>query len=194
MNKILFPPAALLLLILTGCLQIPMGLVPDEAVPETLAGRKKGVLTFSVEQVIDGPFIGLDGIADHKVLVRQIREQLSNIGAFESVEHTTFGRRGDLHIHFIAHYSTTLRREPAMILAIFGIPFRIPSYLDMTAIVYRKNKVISSPAISEGMHNYIWLVFLPASAVWNSWWAWTTQEKKCSRVLIGRMRKKLIFQ
>ena len=194
MSKILFPAAVLLLLFMTGCLQIPMGLVPDGAVPMNGAGRKNGVLTFSVEQVIDGPFIGLDGIADHKVLVRQIREQLSNIGTFEAVEHTTFGRKGDLHIHFIAHYSTAVRREPVMVLAAFGIPFRISSYLDMTAIVYINEKAVYSPTVSEGMHNYVWLVFLPAAAVWNSWWAWTTQEKKCSRVLIGRMRNKHIFQ
>ena len=81
-----------------------------------------------------------------------------------------------------------------MVLAFFGIPFRISSFLDMTAIVYKKDKAVYSPTVSEGMHNYTWLVFLPAAAVWNSWWAWTTQEKKCSRVLIGRIRNNKIFQ
>jgi hypothetical protein len=194
MNKILSPAAVLLLLIMTGCLQIPMALAPDEAVPMNPDERKNGVLSFSVEQIIDGPFISLDGIATEKVLVRRIREQLLQSGMFEAVEHRPFGRRGDLHIHFIAHYSTVVRREPVMVLALFGIPFRIPSYLDMTAIVFKKEKALYSPAISEGMHNYVWLVFLPAAAVWNSWWAWTTQEKKCSRVLIARIRKKLIRQ
>ena len=192
MNKILFLASAMLLLTVTGCLQIPMGLVPDEALPKSLGGRKNGVLTFSVEQIIDGPFTSLDGIANHKALVRQIGEQLTKSGAFQQVVHTTFGRRGDLHIHFIVHYSSTLRREPAMALALFGIPFRIPSYLDMTAIVYQKDKAVYSPTVSEGMHNYVWLVFLPAAAVWNSWWAWTTQEEKCSRVLAARIRNKLI--
>lgn len=194
MNKILFPAAALLLLIMTGCLQIPMGLVPDEAVPANPARRQNGVLTYSVELVIDGPFTFLDGIANHKVLVRQIGEQLTKSGVFQQVEHRPFGRRGNLHIHFITYYSSAVRREPAMILAFFGIPFRIPSYLDMTAVVYKKEKAVFSPVVSEGMHNYVWLVFLPAAAVWNSWWAWTTQEEKCSRVLIGRMLKKQILQ
>ena len=194
MNKTFVLPAAVLLLILTGCLQIPLGLVPDEALPESPPGRKNGVLTFSVEQVTDGPFISPDGIATHDVLVRQIREQLTKQGAFQQVEYTTFARRGDLHVHFIAHYSTVFRREPVMILACFGIPFLIPSSLDMTALVYKKEKLLYSPAVSEGMHNYVWLVFLSAAAVWNSWWAWTTQEKKCIRVLIARIRKKLIFQ
>ena len=194
MNKILFPAFAMLFLTMTGCLQIPMGLVPDEPLQKSPGGCKSGVLTFSVEQVIDGPFTSLDGIAAHKTLVRQIGEQLTKSGVFQQVAHTTFGRRGNLHIHFIVHYSTTVRREPAMALACFGIPFRISSYLDMAAIVYKKEKIVDSPTVSEGMHNYVWLVFLPAAAVWNSWWAWTTQEKKCSRVLIGRIRKKQIFQ
>ena len=192
MNKILFLASAMLLLTVTGCLQIPMGLVPDEPLQKTPGGLQRGVLTFSVEQVVDGPFISLDGIAGYKVLVRQIGEQLTKSGVFQQVEHTMFGRRGDLHIHFIVHYSTFLRREPAMALALFGIPFRIPSYLDMTAFVYIKDKTVYSPTVSEGMHNYTWLVFLPAAAVWNSWWAWTTLEKKCSRVLVGRIRNKLI--
>ena len=185
--------AAVLLAVLTGCLQVPLGLVSDEPLSPA-AARKNGVVTFSVEQVIDGPFISLDGIATREELVRQIREQLVKSGAFQQVEHKPFARRGEQHIHFSVHYSTAVRREPVMILAFFGIPFRISSYLDMTAAAYKKGKAVYSPAVSEAMDNYVWLVFLPAAAVWNSWWAWTTQENKCSRVLIRRIQNKRIFQ
>ena len=185
MNRSLCLAAAGWIVLLTGCLQIPQGLNEDEPLKKVSRGNAE--LTFSAEQVIDGPFIVLDGISTQTALAGRIGEVLKQSGAFKKVEYRPFSRRSALHIHFTAHYFTTLRREPVLAAGMIGIPFRIPSYLDMTAIVYKNDKAQYCPTVSDGMHNYVWVVFLPAGLVWNSWWAWSTQEKKCVRILVNRI-------
>ena len=185
MNKLLCLAAAVSAVLLSGCLQIPQGLNKDEQLKQVPQGNTE--LTFSAEQVIDGPFLLPDGLSTQKALAGRIGEVLKQSGAFKKVEYRPFSRRGAFHIHFTAHYFTELRRELFLAAGLIGIPSRIPSYLDVTAIVYKNDKAVYCPTISDGMHNYVWVVFLPAGLVWNSWWAWSTQEKKCVRILVNRI-------
>lgn len=70
---------------------------------------------------------------------------------------------------------------------LFTIPMWINMYLDMSAILYLKDKPVYSSATSEKIRCYVWLPFLPIGLIWNQWWAWTTQERKCCRYLINRI-------
>ena len=188
----LLSAAALLLMTSASCLQIPVDYLPDEPLKKYTPSLSRPEVTFSVEQIIDGPFGREDGIATQKVLIQYIGNQLWKSGAFRKVAYKPFSARSHYHIHFIAHYSTLPRNESSLRYAIaavslFIVPIRLESDLDMTAIVYRKDKAVYAPAASAGLHNYMWLGFLPAGLVWNNWWAWTVQEKKCSRLLVNRI-------
>ena len=65
------------------------------------------------------------------------------------------------------------------------IPMWLNMYLDMSAILYLNGTPVHSPTTAEALRCYVWIPFLPVGLVWNQWWAWTTQEKKCYRYLIN---------
>ena len=71
-----------------------------------------------------------------------------------------------------------------------ALPGWMNMYLDASAIVYLNGNPVCSPTTSEDIRVIVWLPFLPVGLVWNQWWAWTTQEKKCCRFLINEVVKK----
>ena len=184
--------SVLLLTLSSACLQLPMDYQPNERLKAAAPGAIIRDVTFSMEQIIDGPFGRLDGIATQKVLVGYIGNQLRKCRAFRTVTYKPFSSKGKYHIHFIAHYSAMPRedfrlRQALMLCSFFIIPVRITSSLDMTAIAYWRGEAFYSPVATTGLQNYVWLGFLPVGLVWNNWWAWTQQEKKCSRLLVNRI-------
>ena len=184
--------AVILLTTLSACLQIPLEYMPNERLRAAAPGAKIREVTFSVEQVIDGPFGWFDGIATQKVLVGYIGNQLRKCRAFSKVTYKPFSLKSKYHIHFTAHYSAMPKedsrlRHAVMLCSCFIIPVRLTSSLDMTAIVYWQDKAFYSPVATTGLQNYVWLGFLPVGLVWNNWWAWTQEEKKCSRLLVNRI-------
>lgn len=187
--------AVLILLSSPACLQVPMDHLPDEPLIIPAAGAKRHDVTYSVELIIDGSFDQFSGIAPQKVMLRYIGEQLRQSGAFKLVSYKPFSAKSSRHIHFTAHYSKPRKKDVVsiqalMFLSFFTIPTWITSDLDMTAIVYLQDKAVYAPVTTVGLRNYVWLGFLPVGLVWNNWWAWTVQEKKCSRRLINRIIQK----
>ena len=184
--------AAVLLALSSACLQLPLEYMPNERLKAAAPGSKIREVTYSVEQVIDGPFGWADGIATQKVLIGYIGNQLRKCRAFSKVTYKPFSSKSKYHIHFTAHYSAMPRddvrlRQALMLCSFFIIPVRFASSLDMTAIVYWQDKAFYSPVATTGLQNYVWLGFLPVGMVWNNWWAWTQEEKKCSRLLVNRI-------
>ena len=191
MNKIICLVLPLLLFT-AGCLQVPLGYTPGDPLKKAAPGSPKYDVTYSVDYVADGGLGSGDGIASQAVLADHVRDHLKESGAFSRVEPRPFAEKSNYHIHFIAHYSTISHDEVQPIallmgLSLCGIPVWITSSLDMSAILYLNQQPVYSPSASEGLRKFIWVGFLPVGLVWNSWWAWTTQEKKCIRFLVNRI-------
>ena len=193
MNKLFLFVFSLLLLFCSGCLEIPMGYTPDLDLTVCSPTRKYAI-TFSVDYISDGDQI--IGLASNEKYIEWINAYLQSCGAFSSVGYKSFANKSNYHIHFLVHYSCMPSNEAAAIgflmgYTFFTIPMWVNMYLDMSAVVYLNGKPIHSPSTTENLRCYVWLPFLPVGLVWNQWWAWTTQEKKCLRYLINDV---LIYQ
>lgn len=190
MNKILLLSLSLVsLFALSGCLLIPQGYTED-AVLSNQRGNKRYAVTFSVDYLSDGEVSV--GRASQKQYIEWLKEDLRDSGAFSSVTYKPFAQKSNYHIHFLIHYSGMPMDEHDDFENVLGctlgmIPMWYDTFLDASAILYLNGKPIHSPAASEALRCYVWLPFLPVGLVWNKWWAWTTQEKKCCRYLIHEL-------
>ena len=190
MNKIILLLFSVsMMMMLSGCLLIPSGYTPDVNFVRN-DEIKKYAVTFSVDYLSDGD--RSIGRASREKYIDWLKDDLMKSGAFSSVTYKSFAQKSNYHIHFIFHYSCMpVGRSIALGVLIgysFGtIPVWQNMFLDSSAILYLNNKPIYSPATAENLRCYIWVPFLPVGLVWNSWWAWTTQEKKCYRYLINEI-------
>jgi hypothetical protein len=173
--------------ILSGCLQIPLGYTPSVDFPQDNE-NKKYALTFSVDYLSDGD-VSI-GRASQEKYIDWLKEDLRKSGAFNSVTYKPFSQKSNYHLHFLIHYSCMPVNESAGLGFLMGytlctIPMWLNMYLDMSAILYLNGTPVHSPTTAEALRCYVWVPFLPVGLVWNQWWAWTTQEKKCYRYLIN---------
>ena len=187
MNKMfLFFLSFASVLVLSGCLQIPLGYTRNVDFP-TNYKSKKYAITFSVDYLSDGD-ISI-GRASQEKYIDWLKEDLQKSGAFSTVTYRSFTQKSNYHIHFLIHYSCMPVNEAAALGFLMGhtlcaIPMWINMYLDTSAILYLNGIPVYSPTTTEALRCYVWVPFLPFGLVWNQWWAWTTQEKKCCRFLI----------
>ena len=173
------------LFVLSGCLDVPLKYTPDTDFSQEFDTRKYAV-TFSVD------CIGIveDGQASQEKYVEWLRDFLYKSGGFSSVKHRVFSEKSNYHIHFSMRYS---RANEATALGLLlcctycTIPVWFDMYLDASAILYLNGVPIHSPSTSDAFRRHIWAPFLPIGLVWNKWWVWTTQEKKCCRYLINEI-------
>ena len=178
-----------LMVILSGCLLVPFGYTPEVGfVPNS--GIKKYAITFSVDYLSDGD-VSI-GRASQEKYIDWLKDDLQKSGAFSSVTYKSFAQKSNYHIHFIFHYSCMPVNESAAMGFLMGytfcvIPMWMNMYLDSSAILYLNGNPICSPATAENLRCYVWAPFLPVCLIWNQWWAWTTQEKKCYRYLINEI-------
>ena len=168
---------------LSGCLHIPLGYTPNGDFPANY-DAKKYTLTFSVDYLSDGD-VSI-ACASQEKYIDWLKEDLQKSGAFSSVTYKSFAQKSNYHIHFIIHYSCMPVNESTamgflMGYTLFTIPMWMNMYLDSSAILYLNGNPICSPTTAENLRCYVWAPFLPVGLVWNQWWAWTTQEKKCYR-------------
>lgn len=189
MNKKLtqFPFLLIVLCTLSGCLEIPMGYTPgtDLIISKNI---RKYDLTFSVDYLSDGD-VSI-GRASQTQYIEHFKEYLQESGAFAKVSYKNFSEKSKYHVHFVTHYSCMPVNEAIatgylMGMTFCAIPMWVNMYLDMSAILYLNGKPVYSSATSENLRCYVWIPFLPAGLIWNQWWAWTTQEKKCCRYLVN---------
>lgn len=181
-----------LCLLTTGCLEIPMGYTPNEDLQTIDSAYKKYSLTYSVDFMSDGDVSF--GRASRERYIEWIKDYLEETGAF-NVSYRDFSSKSNYHVHFLIHYSCQSVGESLLLGYYLGFTFcAFPGwmnmYLDTSAIVYLNGKPVCSPTTSEDIRVVVWLPFLPAGLVWNQWWAWTTQEKKCCRYLINEILTK----
>lgn len=188
MNKlIMFSLSLISAFTLSGCLQIPLGYTPSVDFPQDNE-NKKYALTFSVDYLSDGD-VSI-GRASQEKYIDWLKEDLRKSGAFNSVTYKPFSQKSNYHLHFLIHYSCMPVNESAGLGFLMGytlctIPMWLNMYLDMSAILYLNGTPVHSPTTAEALRCYVWVPFLPVGLVWNQWWAWTTQEKKCYRYLIN---------
>ena len=154
--------------------------------------KKKYSVTFSVDYLSDGD-VSI-GRASHEKYINWLKEALLESQAFSSVSYKPFAQKSNYHIHFLVHYSCMPVDESAALGFLMGctfcaIPMWLNMYLDCSAILYLNGSPIYSPTTAEGLRCYVWIPFLPVCLVWNQWWAWTTQEKKCCHYLINEIIK-----
>lgn len=178
-----------IIILLTGCLQIPLGYTPNVDIPQNYEGNKYDI-TFSVEYLSDGD-VSI-GRATKEQYVSWIKNYLEESNAFNSVTYKDINNKSNYHIHFIVHYSALPVGESAGIgfimgYTLFTIPMWINMNLDSSAILYLHGKPLFTPTTTETLKCYVWLPFLPVGLVWNQWWAWSTQETKCCRYLINEI-------
>ena len=192
MNKVfLLSLGVVSIFLLSGCLEMPLGHTPDVDFSENHIGKKYSV-TFSVDYLSDGD-VSI-GRASHEKYIAWLKEDLLKSGAFNSVSYKPFAQKSNYHIHFLIHYSCMPVNESAALgflmgYTFFTIPMWLNMYLDCSAILYLNGVPIYSPTTTGGLRCYVWIPFLPVCLVWNQWWAWTTQEKKCYRYLINEIIK-----
>lgn len=190
MNKIILLLVSVSLVIMfSGCLQIPLGYTPKSDFP-TNYDAKKYAVTFSIDYIAERDDVF--GLATQEKYIDWLKEDLQKSGAFSSVTYKSFTQKSNYHIHFIFHYSYMTVKESATMGFLMGytfcaIPMWMNMYLDSSAILYLNGNPIYSPATAENLRCYVWVPFLPVGLVWNQWWAWTTQEKKCYRYLINEI-------
>lgn len=190
MNKItLLLFSVSLMVILSGCLLVPSGYTPAVEFAKN-SKIKKYAVTFSVDYLSDGD-VSI-GRASQEKYIDWLKDDLQKSGAFSSVTYKSFAQKSNYHIHFIFHYSCMPVNESAAMGFLMGytfcaIPMWMNMYLDSSAILYLNGNPICSPATAENLRCYVWAPFLPVGLVWNQWWAWTTQEKKCYRYLINEI-------
>ena len=190
MNKImLFALSIISVCILAGCLEIPLGYTHCVDFPQKYENKKYSI-TFSVDYIAERDDVF--GIATQEKYIDWLKDDLQKSGAFSSVTYKSFAQKSNYHIHFIFHYSCMPVNESAAMGFLMGytccaIPMWINMYLDSSAILYLNGNPIYSPATAENLRCYVWVPFLPVGLVWNQWWAWTTQEKKCYRYLINEI-------
>jgi hypothetical protein len=187
MNKIaLFSLCIISVFILSGCLQIPLGYTPSVDFPQKYKNQKYAV-TFSVDYIAERDDVF--GLASKEKYIKWLKDDLQKSGAFSSVTYIPFSQKSNYHIHFLIHYSYMTAKESMTMGLLMGytfltIPMWQTMYLDMSAILYLNGSPIHSPTTAEALRCYVWAPFLPIGLVWNQWWAWTTQEKKCYRYLV----------
>ena len=179
-------------LLTTGCLEIPMGYTPNEALQINDSFSKKYSLTYSVDFMSDGDVSF--GRASRERYIEWIKDYLEETGAF-NVSYRDFSSKSNYHVHFLIHYSCQSVGESLLLGYYFGFTFcTLPGwlnmYLDTSAVVYLNGNPVCSPTTSEDIRVVVWLPFLPVGLIWNQWWAWTTQEKKCCRFLINEIVEK----
>ncbi len=190
MNKIILLLVSVsLIAMLSGCLLVPSGYTPDVDFAKN-EEIKKYAITFSVDYLSDGD-VSI-GRASQEKYIDWLKDDLQKSGAFSSVTYKSFAQKSNYHIHFIFHYSCMPVNESAAMGFLMGytfcaIPMWLNMYLDSSAILYLNGNPICSPATAENLRCYVWVPFLPVCLVWNQWWAWTTQEKKCYRYLINEI-------
>ena len=183
---------ALLCLLTTSCLEIPMGYTPYEGLQTIDSPSKKYNLTYSVDFLSDGD-VSI-GRASREKYIEWIKEYLEETGAF-NVSYRDFSSKSNYHVHFLVHYSAISVGEGLLLGFYWGytlttLPSWVNMYLDVSAVVYLNGTPVCSPSTSEDIRVIVWLPFLPVSLVWNQWWAWTTQERKCCRFLINEILEK----
>ncbi len=189
MNKIYFLIAVCATMLIPGCMEIPMGYTPDTDWQTTPRGQKYAI-TYSVDYLSDGD-ISI-GRASQRQYIGWIKSAMEQSGAFSSVAYREFHSKSNYHIHFLVHYSCMPVNEAVATGYVMGstfmaIPMWINMYLDISAIVYLNGVPVYAPCTAENIRCYVWLPFFPVGLVWNQWWAWTTQEKKCCRYLLNQI-------
>ncbi len=179
-----------LIILLQGCMIVPQGYTPSTSLlkHKNIAASSKYDVTFSVEYISDGD--QSIGRASNVQIIEIIKEKLIDSNAFTQVSYVDLAGKSKYHIHFIVHYSMVSAGESAKHGLLIGYTFcTIPTWqsmpIDISAKIYLKDKVIHSIATAEVLRCYIWLPLLPVCLVWNNWWAWTTQEKKCVNYIVN---------
>ena len=181
-----------LCLLTTGCLEIPMGYTPNEDLQTIDSITKKYSLTYSVDFMSDGD-VSI-GRASRERYIEWIKDYLEETGAF-NVSYRDFSSKSNYHVHFLIHYSCLSVGDSVLLgyylgTTLLAFPGWMNMYLDASAIVYLNGNPVCSPTTCEDIRVVVWLPFLPVGLVWNQWWAWTTQEKKCCRYLINEILTK----
>ena len=190
MNKVLLLIASIMAIcIFSGCLQVPLGYTKNIDIPENYNAKKYDV-TFSVDYLSDGD-VSI-GRATQEKYIDWLKKDLQKSGAFSSVSYKPFSQKSNYHIHFLIHYSCMPVDQAAGLGLLMGytmltVPMWINMYLDTSAILYLNGQPVCSPTTAEALRCYVWAPFLPVGLIWNQWWAWTTQEKKCCRYLINEI-------
>ena len=187
MNKIcLIPLFAGVAFMLSGCLLVPMNYTDSvDLIPNDTS--KKYSITYSISYVSEGdtPI----GHASREKYIAWINEYLRKSNDFSSVSYKPFDEKSNYHVHFIVHYFIPLEKSVlggVVSGASLGcIPSWLDMYLDTSAVLYLNGQPVCSPATSEVLRCYVWCPFLPAGVIWNLWWAWSTQERKCCSFLVN---------